>query len=284
DPEAAARTRMGRFMAAHGLATLADLQRRSMADPEWYWDAVSRDLGFHWFTPFRRVLDTSKGIEWPRWFEGGRLNLGDNSVDRHIAAGRGDKLAVITEAEDGTVRTLSYRELGAEVGRLANTLKRLGIGAGDTVGILLPMCAEAVIATLAVVRLGAVYTPCFSGYGAQAVASRLDRCGARVLITADALARRRRARRADPRGSLRAPRPADPAQAHRRRGGVRLPERRARHRAPAERGGGAVEGRARPLVARPGRGGVGRVPGPAGGGRSPVPDHLHLGHHRAAQG
>src|ERR1700730_805885 len=115
DPAAAARTRMGRFMAAHGLATLADLQRRSVADPEWYWDAVSRDLGFRWCTPYGRVLDTWKGIEWPRWFEGGRLNLADNSVDRHIAAGRGDKLAVITEAEDGTVRTLSYRELGAEV-------------------------------------------------------------------------------------------------------------------------------------------------------------------------
>ena len=190
DPEAAARTRMGRFMTAHGLATLADLQRRSVAEPEWYWDAVSRDLGFHWFTPYRRVLDTSKGIEWPRWFEGGRLNLADNSVDRHIAAGRGDKLAVITEAEDGTVRTLTYRELAAEVGRLANALKRLGIRPGDTVGILLPMCAEAVIATLAVVRIGAVYTPCFSGYGAQAVASRLDGCGARLLITADAFARR----------------------------------------------------------------------------------------------
>src|SRR5258705_398231 len=163
DPEAAARTRMGRFMAAHGLATLADLQRRSMADPEGFWDAVWRDLAFHWSRPYRRALDTWKGIEWPRWFEGGRLNLADNSVDRHIAAGRGDKLAVIAEAEDGTVRTLSYRELAAEVGRLANALKRLGIRPGDTVGILLPMCAEAVIATLAVVRIGAAYTPGTTG-------------------------------------------------------------------------------------------------------------------------
>ena len=190
DPEAAARTRMGRFMKQHGLATLTDLQRRSIADPEWYWDAVSRDLDFHWFTPYRRVLDESKGIAWPRWFEGGRINLADNCVDRHLAAGRGNKPAVIAEAEDGTVRTLTYVELGAEVGRLANALKRLGIRPGDTVGIFLPMCAEAVIATLAVARIGAVYTPCFSGYGAQAVASRLDGCGARVLITADAFARR----------------------------------------------------------------------------------------------
>ena len=128
DPEAAARTRMGRFMTQHGLATLEDLQRRSIAEPEWYWDAVSRDLDFHWFTPYRRVLDESQGIAWPRWFEGGRLNLADNCVDRHIAAGRGGKPAVIAEAEDGTVRTLTYVELGAEVGRLANALKRLGTG------------------------------------------------------------------------------------------------------------------------------------------------------------
>jgi len=190
DPEAAARTRMGRFMAQHGLSSLAELQRRSIQDPEWYWDAVSRDLGFHWFTPYRRVLDTSRGIAWARWFEGGRLNLSDNCVDRHVAAGRGAKAAVIAEAEDGTVKTLTYAELLAEIGRLANALKRLGIRPGDTVGIFLPMCAEAVIATLAVARIGAVYTPCFSGYGAQAVASRLDGCGARVLITADAFARR----------------------------------------------------------------------------------------------
>ena len=111
-------------------------------------------------------------------------------MDRHIAAGRGGKPAVIAEAEDGTVRTLTYAELAAEINRLANALKRLGIRPGDTVGIFLPMCAEAVIATLAVARIGAVYTPCFSGYGAQAVASRLDGCGARLLITADAFARR----------------------------------------------------------------------------------------------
>ena len=190
DPEKAARTRIARFMKQHGLATLEDLQRRSVADPEWYWDAVSRDLGFHWFTPYTRVLDTSQGIQWPRWFPGGRLNLAYNAVDRHLAAGRGSKPAVIAEAEDGTVRTLTYAEVAAEVGRLANALKRLGIRAGDTVGIFLPMCAEAVIATLAVARIGAVYTPCFSGYGAGAVASRLHGCGARLLITADAFARR----------------------------------------------------------------------------------------------
>src|SRR5207342_2165581 len=92
--------------------------------------------------------------------------------------------------EDGEVRTLTYAELSREVGRLANALTRLGVRAGDTVGIFLPMCQEAAIAVLAVSRIGAVYTPCFSGYGAQAVAARLGGCDAKVLITADAFARR----------------------------------------------------------------------------------------------
>ena len=88
------------------------------------------------------------------------------------------------------MRTLTYAELAQEVGRLANALRRLGVGANDTVGVFLPMCQEAVIAVLAISRIGAIYTPCFSGYGGQAVATRLQDCDAKVLITADAFTRR----------------------------------------------------------------------------------------------
>ena len=190
DPETASRTRIARFMRAHGLATLEDLQRRSVEDLEWYWSAVVRDLGWAWTAPYQKVVDTSRGIQWPRWFVGGRMNLTAQCVDVHVAAGHGDKPAVISEAEDGGVRTLTYAELAREVGRLANALTRLGVGPGDTVGIFLPMCQEAAVAVLAVTRIGAVYAPCFSGYGAQAVAARLTGCDAKVLITADAFARR----------------------------------------------------------------------------------------------
>jgi len=190
DPAAAARTRIARFMQQHGLPDLAALQRRSVEDLDWYWDAVSRDLGWQWSTPYRSVVDLSRGIQWPRWFPGGRMNLAANCVDRHLAGPRRDHPAVISEAEDGQVRTLTYAELGREVARLANALTRLGVGAGDTVGIFLPMSQEAVVAVLAVSRIGAVYTPCFSGYGAHAVATRLAGCDAKALITADAFARR----------------------------------------------------------------------------------------------
>ena len=105
-------------------------------------------------------------------------------------AGRGAKPAIIWEGDDGQSRTLSYAELLGEVGKLANALTRLGVGEGDRVGVFLPMSPEAAIATLAVVRIGAIYTPCFSGYGAGAVASRLQDCEAKALITADGFYRR----------------------------------------------------------------------------------------------
>jgi acetyl-CoA synthetase len=189
-PEVVERSRIAKFMRAHEIATLEELQRRSVADTEWYWDAVVKDLGVRWLTPYTRVLDGSRGIAWPTWFPGGRLNLTDNCVDRHMDAGRGGKAAIIWEGDDGQSRTLTYAELAAEVSRLANGLRALGIGEGDRVGIFLPMSPEAAIATLAVVRIGAIYTPCFSGFGAGAVASRLSDCEATLLITADGFYRR----------------------------------------------------------------------------------------------
>ena len=186
----AERTRMGRFMGRLGIRSRAELHRRSIEDPEWYWRQVNEEFALRWTRPFHRVLDASRGPAWPRWFEGGEFNLAVNCLDRNVDAGRGGQPAIIWESDAGETRTLTYRELANETARLASGLRRLGVGAGDRVGIFLPMCPEAAIATLAVARLGAIYTPCFSGYGAQAVASRLQDSEAKVLITADSFHRR----------------------------------------------------------------------------------------------
>jgi len=183
-------SRLARFMRSLGIGTLEELQRRSVADPDWYWDAVVRDLGVRFTRPYTRVRDVSRGLQWPRWFEGGLMNFADNCVDRHLDAGRSEQPALIWEGDDGRSRTLTYRELAREVNQLANALKRLGVGEGDRVGVFLPMSPEAAIATLAIVRIGAIYTPCFSGYGPQAVASRLQDCEAKALVTADGFYRR----------------------------------------------------------------------------------------------
>lgn len=189
-PEVIERARITRLMRSLGVTTLEALQRRSVEDPEWYWNGVMKDLGLRWLTPYTRVLDGSRGPAWPRWFPGGRLNFADNCLDRNLDAGRGGKPALVWESDDGHTRTLTYAELAREVNQLANALRALGIAEGDRVGIFLPMSPEAAIATLAVVRIGAIYTPCFSGFGAQAVASRLQDSEATLLITADGFHRR----------------------------------------------------------------------------------------------
>lgn len=190
DPDVARRTRIGRFMEQHRVGSLEELQRRSVEDPEWFWDAVSRDIGLAWTRPYTRVLDDSRGPAWPRWFPGGELNLAAACVDRHLTTPRRGKPALLWHSEGGEVRSLTYEALAREVNRLANALRSLGIGPGDTVGLFMPMCPEAAVAILAIARIGAIYTPCFSGYGAQAVASRLQDCEAKALITADAFPRR----------------------------------------------------------------------------------------------
>ena len=163
--------------------------RRSIAEPEWFWDAVVRFLDLEWFTPYSKVIDASDGIAWTRWFTGGTLNLAHNCVDKW-AVSEPERTAVIWEGEDGAVRTWSFAELRAQADALAAALDRRGIGLGDAVGIFLPMLPETVASVLAVAKLGAVFLPLFSGYGAAAVATRLEDAGAKAIVTADGTYRR----------------------------------------------------------------------------------------------
>jgi acetyl-CoA synthetase len=188
-PGTASQTNVGRFMAAHGIAGLDALHRRSVEDPAWFWDAVVADLDLPFSTPYGQVLDTSDGIAWARWFTGGRTNLATACVDRH-AAERPDGAAVVWEGEDGEVRTWTWARLRAEADGLAALLASRGIGEGDVVGLYLPMLPEAVAAVMGVAKLGAVFLPLFSGFGAEAVAIRLNDAGARALVTADGFRRR----------------------------------------------------------------------------------------------
>jgi acetyl-CoA synthetase len=173
----------------HGIDSYDELVKRSRDDVQWFWDAVVEDLGIEFATPYRQVLDESRGAPWARWFVGGALNLAHNCVDRW-AESTPHRPAVVWEGEDGQERTISYAELRTMADRLAHGLRSVGVGSGDTVGIFLPMAPETVAATLACAKLGAIYLPIFSGFGAEAVATRLRDAEARVLITADGTTRR----------------------------------------------------------------------------------------------
>jgi acetyl-CoA synthetase len=182
-------TNVGRFITGHGLSDLAALRARSVAEPEWWWDAAVADLAIPFSTRYQRVLDTSHGIPWATWFIGGQLNLAEVCVDRHATADP-QRPAIVWEGEDGERRRWTYSELRHHVDALAFTLSGRGIGPDDAVGIFMPMLPETVAAVLAVAKIGAVFLPLFSGYGAEAVASRLNDADAVALITADGCLRR----------------------------------------------------------------------------------------------
>jgi acetyl-CoA synthetase len=187
------RSRLRRLMAMHGIEAYDEFYRRSVDDIEWFWRTVVDDeLELDWFRRFDRVLDLGDGPMWPRWFPGGSFNYVANAVDRHARGVRAHERAIVWEGEDGSSRSLTYTELDREVSSLAAGLRSLGVNRGDRVGIYMPLTPETAIATLACSKIGAIYIPTFSGYGAEAVAVRLRDGAAKVLITADGFHRRGR--------------------------------------------------------------------------------------------
>jgi acetyl-CoA synthetase len=184
-PADPAATNVGRFMAVHGIEHFDELVRRSIEEPEWFWDAVVHFLGIRFSTPYYQVLDVSDGIPWARWFVGGKTNFAANCL-RHPP----DRVALVWEGEDGQVRQWTYGELEAQADGLAALLAERGFGQGDAVGVFMPMLPETVATLLATAKLGAVFLPLFSGYGADAIATRMNDAGAKALVTAQKFLRR----------------------------------------------------------------------------------------------
>ena len=152
------RSRLRAFALKNGHTDYASLLRWSTEDLEGFWAATERDLRISWRTPYRHVLDTSRGIPWTTWWTGGRMNYVATAL-RHD----GDRVAIVSEGEEGTVRKLTYRELADQVASLASGLRSLGVKH---------------------------FIPIFSGYGAEAIAGRLRDAEAKVLICADGFYRR----------------------------------------------------------------------------------------------
>ncbi|HET7029001.1 MAG TPA: AMP-binding protein [Candidatus Limnocylindrales bacterium] len=188
-PQTLVDARVAGFLRATGEPDLETLQARAVADPGWFWGAAADDLDLNWQRPPTQVLDASGGPAWTRWWRGGAFNHAVASLDRRAARDPGGA-ALDWEGEDGAVRRLTNGQLQNEVVAASRMFTAAGVGAGDRVGIFLPMLVETVVATLALGRIGAIYTPIFSGYGAPAVATRLQDCEASLLVTADGFLRR----------------------------------------------------------------------------------------------
>jgi acetyl-CoA synthetase len=178
-----------RLMQRHQIPSYETLIAWSTADIGRFWDAVMKDLGIQWETPYHEVFDSSEGLPWTRWFIGGKTNIATNCIDRHLPA-RADEIALIWEGEDKTTRHWSYRQLHREISLLAGALHREGIRQGDTIGLYMPMSLEMVAVLYAAFKIGAICIPIFSGFAAGPLSSRLSHAEAKILFTADGTLRR----------------------------------------------------------------------------------------------
>jgi acetyl-CoA synthetase len=182
-PTYAPPTALARTAHVAGRAAYDALVAEADADYEGYWARLAREF-VGWKTPFSTVLDESRAPFY-RWFEDGTLNVSWNCLDRQVAAGRGEKTAIVFESDDGNVTHTTYAQLLAQTCRMANALKARGVKKGDRVVIYMPMSVEGVVAMQACARLGAVHSVVFGGFSAHALRDRIADTGAAVVITAD---------------------------------------------------------------------------------------------------
>lgn len=160
---------------------------QSLKDPQAYWAEKAKAID--WYKPWDTVLDSSNAPFY-KWFAGGELNICYNALDRHVKGPRKNKLAYIWEGEMGEVKTYTYYQLYREVNKIAKVFKDFGVKKGDCVAVFLPVIPELPMTLLATARIGGIHAVVFSGFSAEALADRVNDCGAKILITADGSFRR----------------------------------------------------------------------------------------------
>jgi len=166
------------------------LLERSNQEPEWFWNAVINYLDIRFYRNYDQVIDASGGMEWTRYCAGGTTNMVLNCLDKHRDTPVWDKTFILHETEGGETSSLTYAQFDAQVCQLAEGLRSLGLGKGDAIGIFMPMIPEVAVAFMAVVKIGALVIPLFSGFGPEPISIRLNDGAAKAVITADATPRR----------------------------------------------------------------------------------------------
>ncbi|HEX8397128.1 MAG TPA: AMP-binding protein [Pyrinomonadaceae bacterium] len=184
------RAQLTKFIKQVGARDFDDLYRKSIENVEWFTGEVLKFLDIRFNPPYEKLLDLSDGIQFPHWCVGGGLNITEMCLDRWLTDEMKNQPAIIWEGEEGETRTLTYAELMRDVEFCASGLRMNGLGKGDAVGIHLPMMIETIVALLAINRIGAIAVPVFSGYGANAIETRLNAVKAKALFTCDGFPRR----------------------------------------------------------------------------------------------
>jgi acetyl-CoA synthetase len=178
------------FIKAHNLKDYDDLLDRSISDYAWFWESVLKDLDIQFYKPYDKIVDIKRGIQFPQWCVGGQMNIVHNCLDKWQSGPTAAQEALRWEGEEGTVKTLTYGQLDKDVCRCANALRSLGLEKGDVIALYMPMIPELVIAFLAIIKIGGIILPLFSGYGPGAIITRLTDSKAKAVFTVDGAWRR----------------------------------------------------------------------------------------------
>ncbi|MBQ0723853.1 MAG: AMP-binding protein [Cycloclasticus sp.] len=188
--ERLANSQIQKFINAAGVADYDELLTKSDQDPEWFWNTAIKFLDIKFYQPYDKVLDQSKGIEWAEWCLGGKTNLVLNCLDKHKDTDIWNKPFIYHETEAGKKSSLSYAELDQKVCQLTEGMRSLGLGKGDAVGLYMPMIPEVAVAFLAIIKMGGVVIPLFSGFGPDPIVVRLNDGQAKAVVTVDGTSRR----------------------------------------------------------------------------------------------
>ncbi len=191
DADQVSESNLTQFMERYGIESLEALQTRSTEDISWFWDAVLKDLDIRFRTPYEEVVRLDRGLAFPEWCVGGRMNIVDNLLDKWLEDPKtASRVALRYESEEGVVSVYSYSDVARQTARVAEALRKDGFGKGDAIGLFMPMTPELLFAFLAIIKIGGVILPLFSGYGPSAVANRLKDADAVALFTSNAFPRR----------------------------------------------------------------------------------------------
>ncbi len=186
-PDQVRKTNIMQFAEKNGISSLTELYRRADEDPEWFWPAVIEDCNIEFFREYASVIEPNEGVPFTRWFAGGEVNITYNCVERFSES---ERPAIKYESEDGRRSAISFRRMDEMTGKLAGSLRELGVEKGDRVGIYMPLNPECVIAFYSIMRIGAVAVPMFSGYGKEAVRSRVTDSGIKTLFVTSSYSRK----------------------------------------------------------------------------------------------
>ena len=179
------KSKLNQFLKYCNVSNYADLEKKSFSDPGWLWDNVIKFSDLKFYNPYKKILDETKGAPWSKWCVGGTTNIVLNCVDRHKDKDFFKETFIYSEREDGKESSITYEEFDKQISKVGNSLKINGFKKGDVIALYMPQFIETYIAYFAILKIGCVVLPLFSGYGSKAVIERLNIAKAKGIFTVE---------------------------------------------------------------------------------------------------